>query len=288
MHQQINLADVDVDGAVREAHADAVEQLERAGDTRLSFLRKAGLAGGAVLGGGALLGALVPGTALAAGRPPSSFGAGDVGILNYALTLEYLESTFYNQAYTNLYASAPAQVKAFLTTTKADEAAHVAALKGALGSKAIAKPKFDFGKAVTSLPTFEATAYVLENTGVAAYSGQAFNIKDPKVLDRHRRSASCRFDRHDHRHGDREERPLRHRRDRRADPRRCHGDEVHRQLTPGDFFASAGVSCGAVVAEKSLLPRKPGASHAPNHDIHKTTQGDLPWDSITHSISCCC
>jgi rubrerythrin len=182
MHQQIRLADVDIDGAVREAHADAIGKLERAGDTRGSFLRKAGLAGGAVLGGGSLLGALVPGTALAAGRPPKSLGAGDVGILNYALTLEYLESAFYNQAYANLYSSAPAQVKAFLTTTKADEAAHVAALKGALGSKAVAMPKFDFGKAVTSLSTFEATAYVLENTGVAAYSGQAFNIKEPKVL----------------------------------------------------------------------------------------------------------
>src|SRR3984885_13852499 len=177
MTGHMNLEDVDVDGAVREAAARV------SGDTRLGFLRKAGLAGGAVMGGGALLGALAP-SALAAGsgRPPASFGAGDVGILNYALTLEYLESTFYDQAYANLYSSAPAQVRAFLTTTKTDEAAHVAALKGTLGSKAVKKPKFDFGMAVTSLSTFEATAYVPENTGVAAYSGQAFNITSPKVL----------------------------------------------------------------------------------------------------------
>lgn len=177
MSAQLDLSTVDVDGAVREA-ADAVS-----GDTRLSFLRRAGLAGGALMGGGALLGALAP-SALAAGggRPPSSFGAGDVGILNYALTLEYLESNFYNQAYANLYSSASAQVQAFLKATKADEAAHVAALKGTLGSKAVKQPKFDFGNAVTDLSTFEATAYVLENTGVAAYSGQAFNIASPKVL----------------------------------------------------------------------------------------------------------
>jgi hypothetical protein len=173
-----NLDAVDVDGAVREAAAGV------AGDTRLSFLRKAGLGAGALMGGGAVMSAFAPSALAAAGkgRPPASFGAGDVGILNYALTLEYLESGFYNEAYANLYASASAPVKAFLKTTKADEAAHVAALKGALGAKAVKQPKFNFGKAVTDLTTFEATAYVLENTGVAAYSGQAFNIKAPKVL----------------------------------------------------------------------------------------------------------
>jgi rubrerythrin len=179
--EHLSLDDVDVDGAVREAHAEAVAELDRAGDTRASFLRKAGLAGGALAGGGALLGALAP-AALAGGRPPKSLGAGDVGILNYALTLEYLESAFYDQAYANLYSSAPAPVQAFLTTVKADETAHVAALQGALKSKAVKSPQFNFGTAVTSLATFEATAYVLENTGVAAYSGQAFNIKEPKVL----------------------------------------------------------------------------------------------------------
>jgi hypothetical protein len=61
----INLEAVDVDGAVREA-ADAVS-----GDTRLGFLRKAGVAGGAALSGGALLGALAaPAMAAGGGRPP--------------------------------------------------------------------------------------------------------------------------------------------------------------------------------------------------------------------------
>ena len=54
MSYEINLAEVDVDGAVRET-ADAVS-----GDRRLGFLKKAGVAGGAMVSGGAILSALAP------------------------------------------------------------------------------------------------------------------------------------------------------------------------------------------------------------------------------------
>ena len=171
----LNLETVDTDGAIREA-ADAV-----AGDTRMSFLRKGAIAGGAALSGGAILSALVPGAALAKGNPPSSFGKGDIGILNYALTLEYLEAAFYDQASKNGIVK-NAALKQFLVATKKDEDTHVATLKKALGSKAAKKPSFDFGKATTDVDTFAATAYVLENTGVHAYIGQAFNIKTPAYL----------------------------------------------------------------------------------------------------------
>jgi hypothetical protein len=176
MTGHMNLEDVDVDGAVREAAARV------SGDTRLGFLRKAGLAGGAVMGGGALLGALAPGAlAAGSGRPPASFGAGDIGVLNYALTLEYLEANFYAQALTGVSFTDP-HLKALATKIASDEKAHVAFLKAALGSKAVKKPNFNFGMAVTSQSTFTATSQVLENTGVGAYFGQAFNISKPADL----------------------------------------------------------------------------------------------------------
>jgi len=176
MSHEINLSEVDVDGAVREA-ADTVS-----GDTRLDFLKKAGIAGGALVGSGAVLSAFAPPAfAGPGGRPPTKFGKGDIGILNYALTLEYLEAAFYNGATAAKLALTP-QAAAFLTVVTRDENAHVAYLKKALGKKAAASPSFEFGEANTNVEKFMATAYVLENTGVHAYLGQVGNIKDKAYL----------------------------------------------------------------------------------------------------------
>jgi hypothetical protein len=171
----INLEEVDVDGAIREAAEEV------ASDTRLRFLRKAGLAGGAVLSGGAILGALAPAALASTGRPPASLGKGDIGILNYALTLEYLERAFYDEATAAGKITDP-QLKTFLQVVTADERAHVKFLADALGTKAVKSPKFDF-KGITADPAmFAATAQVLENTGVHAYLGQAGNIANPAYL----------------------------------------------------------------------------------------------------------
>lgn len=180
MTHAINLEQVDVDGAVGEAREAAIDGLQE-GDTRLGFLRKSALAGGAAISGGALLGALAPGALAAGGRPPASFGKGDIGILNYALTLEYLEAAFYNGA-TAANLPLSGQAAAFLKVVTKDENAHVAFLKKALGAKAAKEPKFDFKGANTNAAMFMTTAQVLENTGVHAYSGQALNIKSPAYV----------------------------------------------------------------------------------------------------------
>ncbi|MDX6623649.1 MAG: hypothetical protein QOE75_1581 [Solirubrobacterales bacterium] len=180
------LAQIDSGEAIGAAAHEAIEGLDD-GDSRRGFLKKAGLTGGALVGGGALLGALTPAGAMAAGkgRPPASFGKGDIGILNYALTLEYLEAAFYNEATANNNRKSflkTAQEKAFLKQTTNDENAHVKFLKKALGSKAVSAPKVDFGATTGSRDAFVKTAVALENTGVGAYSGQALNISSPAYI----------------------------------------------------------------------------------------------------------
>jgi hypothetical protein len=186
MDPETSIDRIDLDGAVRETAHDATEALE-SGDTRLDFLKKAGLAGGAAMSGGVLLSALTPAAAMAAGkgRPPAKFGKGDVGILNFALTLEYLEAAFYNEASANQKSKSfikDPQTQVFLKTVTADENAHVAFLKKALGGKAVGAPKVDFGGTTSDEASFVKTAVALENTGVHAYSGQALNIASPAYV----------------------------------------------------------------------------------------------------------
>jgi rubrerythrin len=115
------------------------------------------------------------------GSETEQFGKGDIGILNYALTLEYLEAGFYKEVgKSGLFKG---KELAVLKKFGAEEQQHVEALKGTvekLGGKPAAMPKAEFplenAKAVAEL------AGTVENLGAAAYLGQAGNIESPEVL----------------------------------------------------------------------------------------------------------
>lgn len=109
------------------------------------------------------------------------FGKGDVGILNYALTLEYLETAFYADVVKSglFKGSDLATIKKF----GKEEAEHVSALTAfvkKLGGKPAPKPKTEFS--LKSAKSVLELAGTVENLGAAAYLGQAANIKSPAVL----------------------------------------------------------------------------------------------------------
>jgi hypothetical protein len=158
----LTLEQLDCDGAIRGTVEKAT------GDTRAAFLGKA------VVGGAALLGALAaPGSAEATANT-------DVAILNYALTLEYLQAAFYTEAerlgaIRGKLAPIPPQLGAV-------ERAHVTAIKAALGRAAVKRPAFDFHGVTENNSQFLKTAVAFEDLGTAAYKAQAARIKSPALL----------------------------------------------------------------------------------------------------------
>ena len=163
-----HIADVDADGAIQQQLSEAE------GLTRGSFITRAG---GAALTSGAFM-AMLP--ELAAAKPSAKQ---DISILNYALTLEYLEAAFYAEA-----VNGGALSGAVLETARllaAHEATHVTVLKKTIktfGGKPVPKPKFDFKGTTGDPTTFLATSFTLENTGVHAYLGQVQRILSKKLL----------------------------------------------------------------------------------------------------------
>jgi hypothetical protein len=143
------------------------------GISRASFILRGTLAAGAAYGATAV--APFVSSALAAS------GSSDVDILNFALTLEYLEADFYQVKGESVHLSGDA--KALASSFGDEEAEHVAALMKAItgsGGTPVKKPKFAFP--VTDQKSFLKLAYVLENTGVSAYNGAAPSISNSALL----------------------------------------------------------------------------------------------------------
>ncbi len=142
------------------------------GMSRGSFLMKTALAVGAVAGIAAV-GPFV-------GKALAQETGGDIDILNFALTLEYLEADFYVQGQK---LDLSPDVAAFAKLAGSDEAAHVAALTDTitkLGGEPAAEPTFTFP--MTDEASFLKLAQTLEDTGVSAYNGAGPAIESTDVL----------------------------------------------------------------------------------------------------------
>ncbi len=156
--------------------APELETVDVTGSTRSAFLLRGALATGALLGGSAV--------SPFVGRALAQETGGDADILNFALTLEYLEAAFYDRA-VGKGRGMSSETRSLARELRDNETAHVDALKETikgLGAKPVKAPTVGFGDVFTSERTFLKLAQTLEDTGVSAYNGAAPQIKSSEVL----------------------------------------------------------------------------------------------------------
>ncbi len=110
----------------------------------------------------------------------ASSGSGDLAIVNYALTLEYLESQFYAKVIKSglFHGKDLAVLKDFAM----DEDQHVAALHKVAMSMGTPAPKPTGKFPIKSAAQVTMLASVVENLGASAYLGQAGNIQSKEIL----------------------------------------------------------------------------------------------------------
>lgn len=150
--------------------------IEIDGCTRSAFLVRSAVAAGAVYGAASVTPMI--------SRAFAQDSGGDVEILNFALTLEYLEAAFYTRALKEV-GGLSGDVKQLATELRDNEDAHVDALMEAIkgaGGEPVKAPKVDFGDAFKSEKAFLELAQTLEDTGVYAYNGAAPQIESEDVL----------------------------------------------------------------------------------------------------------
>ena len=156
------------------AASPELEAVQIHGMTRSSFILRGAVAAGSVYGAG-----------MVSPFVRQAFAQGDMGdieVLNFALTLEYLEAAFYQEA-AKISGLSEEAVKA-VETFGDEEQQHVDALTKTindLGGKPVAAPMVDFGK-LSNESEFLKLAVAFEDTGVSAYNGAAPSIKSKEVL----------------------------------------------------------------------------------------------------------
>jgi len=160
----LTVDDFDADGAVREAF----ERMPR--HTRSGFI------GRTVAAGAIALGAAAAWPSLASAKSASS----DITILNFALSLEYLQASFYTEA--EEIGALRGALAEQAHVVGMHERAHVKAFKQLLGPAAIKEPTFNFHGVTENQDAFRSTAVAFEDLATAAYKEQAPLIQSKAYL----------------------------------------------------------------------------------------------------------
>jgi len=142
-------------------------------EARRSFVKTA-----AIIGVGSTL------VAATRNDPKAFANTNDLEILNYALTLEYLEADFYTQGVSG--GAITGRELELITPIRDHETAHVKAVTDtitSLGGKPVAKPEFTYPDGTfTDRTKFLTTASTFEELGVTAYHGQVPRVQDGDIL----------------------------------------------------------------------------------------------------------
>ncbi len=153
------------------------------------FSRRGLLVGGAKLGIGGAVALAIAGSPrfnLTEALAQEMDFEDDIAVLNYALTLEHLEYSFYRDGIGQFTFGADQfgnSIDEYLAAVRDHEGAHVDTLTTVitdLGGEPVAEAVYDFGYA--DAQGFLMTAAALENTGVSAYDGAGRFIKDAGLL----------------------------------------------------------------------------------------------------------
>ena len=156
-------------------HTDLVPELaavEVEGISRQAFLVRGALAAGAVYG-----------TTMVSPFVRNAFaadGMGDIDILNFALTLEYLEADFYRRGRKLGLSSEVAKIAKSFGDAEQQHVDALASTIKKLGGKPVTSPKFTFP--MKDEKSFLKLAQTLEDTGVSAYNGAGPAITSKEVL----------------------------------------------------------------------------------------------------------
>jgi hypothetical protein len=137
------------------------------GPGRAVVMRRVLLAGGAALAGAAIAGA----PRLTGAAQPSQ---ADRDALNVLLLVEYTENAFYAEALRR--GRLRGELREYAGTVAQQEKAHLDLIRSALGGRAEAEPRFDFGDKTADAQAFSTAAGELEDLSVGAYNGQGTNV----------------------------------------------------------------------------------------------------------------